>query len=756
MTTQKPKIEEINIKDLVLTIFKKWYIFVIIGICAISIAFYSILTTPPTYSTEGTIIMPSKNDALSAAMKQFSLASFLFNAEKSVDDEMIILKSKNISQQLVEVLDLQADCFYKKKFGCMTELYKNEPIKIKYPDNFKQTMIGLFEIKIIKKQNNWDIQITQNLGRNKIKHKETINSLDQPIQTQWGEFLFTERPEFIDKLFPNYHLEFKIAPLKTKVEQYNSQIIISASSKKANAINISIIGNNITKNETIINTVIELYQQFHFEQQIQNTIKLDNFISERISIIDQELAIIEKKIEEFRINKNLANIELQSESALESSREYSKLLTEVDMEFTTMSFIEKFIKESDQLELIPTNTGITDEALANLIITHNNNLIEYLRLNNSVTNTNPYLLQLKEQIILSRKNILQTITNMKESSNLKRQDIIKRSEKIEQQIKDVPSIEREYIAITREQEIKHKLYLFLLEKREELQFAMSSNNSTNIIIDKAYTLDKIISPNKKTILLVAVFLTIIIGLAYIFINSFLDKKILNIDQLTKTAISPILGIIPNSKKTQQINNSENKKLVETFRSIRSNIQIANKKATDKKTILLTSTKSTEGKSFTAMNLALSFANMKKQSILVCLDINQSTINKSLKLNNNIGIAEYLNDQNSINDITQKYNDHLDVISFGSKQENTSDLLDFNKLNLLFTHLKNSYEHIIIDSAPLSTSTDTLLLEHYADNIIFICQKDKTKKSDIEKLNTLIEESKLNNVSIIFNTIQNIE
>ena len=98
MTTQKPKIEEINIKDLVLTILKKWYIFVIIGICAISIAFYSILTTPPTYSTEGTIIMPSKNDALSAAMKQFSLASFLFNAEKSVDDEMIILKSKNISQ----------------------------------------------------------------------------------------------------------------------------------------------------------------------------------------------------------------------------------------------------------------------------------------------------------------------------------------------------------------------------------------------------------------------------------------------------------------------------------------------------------------------------------------------------------------------------------------------------------------------------------------------------------------------------------
>ena len=142
MTNRKQStIEEIDLQELVIAILRKWYIFVITGILALSWALYSIRSTAPSYLTEGIIIIQEKDDALSVAMQQFSLASFLFNSEKKVDDEIIILKSKNISQQMVEKLDLQIRSYYKKRLGAEIELYKNEPIQITYPEDFRQKMI---------------------------------------------------------------------------------------------------------------------------------------------------------------------------------------------------------------------------------------------------------------------------------------------------------------------------------------------------------------------------------------------------------------------------------------------------------------------------------------------------------------------------------------------------------------------------------------------------------------------------------------
>ena len=759
MTNRKQStIEEIDLQELVIAILRKWYIFVITGILALSWALYSIRSTAPSYLTEGIIIIQEKDDALSVAMQQFSLASFLFNSEKKVDDEIIILKSKNISQQMVEKLDLQIRSYYKKRLGAEIELYKNEPIQITYPEDFRQKTKGL-TIEVKKKDDNkWIFEFIQEVGYKKIKQKYVLTDLSKPIDTQWGKFSFIEKQEFIDSKYSNYNLTYKILPLKSSIELYNSLLNISASNKKANAINISIIGGNKIKNETIVNTIIELYQQFNFEQTLQNTIKLESFISERIDIIDKELQIIESKIENFRVNNNLADLKLQAESALESSREYSKLLTEVDMEFTVMSFIEKFLVESNELELIPTNTGITDEVLSKLIITHNNDVMEYLRLTRSTTENNPYAHQLKEKIILSRKNILQTITNMKEGAVLRREDIVRRNEEINKQINDVPIIEREYVSIKREQEIKHKLYLFLLQKKEETQFAMSSTNTTEMVVDKAYTFESAVAPKPKIALLIAIIITIIIGLGYVYIESLFDKKILNKTQLSKNTNIPIIGVIPNMndlEETEIIGDSRYEIGTEAFRAIRTNIQLSNKLKPNNKTLLITSTTNDDGKSFIAINIALSFANLKRKTILIGLNMRQPSLSKYLNLDNSIGMSEYLNNECNINNIIQKHhnNEYLDVITSGAIPNNPTELLNSDNLNTLFSHLREQYDYIIIDSAPISLVSDSLLLDNYTDNVLFICKKNLTKVSQIKTLNELVCNKLLNNVSIIFNGVK---
>ena len=756
MTPNKQiSIEEIDFKKVLIRILKKWYIFAIVGIIAIAFSTYKILSTSPTYLTEASIIIPTQDDALASTMKQFSLASHLLSSKKEVNDEIVILKSKNILQDLIEILDLQTTSTYTKRFGKQIELYKNEPIAITLPENFKQNIINTYTIDIKKqKQNKWDITITQKVGLFKIKHKSTLTTLDTPVKTQWGEFCFTEQNNFIDPQYPNYEVHYTIHPQKSSVQRYNSKISISLSSKKANAINIEIIGGNIQKNEIIVNTLIELYQQFCFDQKLQNTSKLESFLTDRINVFDQELKILEEKIENFRIDHNLTDILLESENSLTASLEYSKLLTEVDMELSVLAFIDTFLKETNELELIPTNTFETNETLSQLIITHNTNVQEYLKLTQTSTENNPYTIQLKKQILLSRKNILQTISNMKKGAEQKRSSINSKYTEINNKISNIPSIEKELLSMEREKEIKQKIYLFLLQKKEETQFVMTSSNSTGLIIDKAYTFANSITPNTKQTLCFAIIITILMSLCYIYIEYVLTKKICNKDQIKDLTTINIIGEITSPEQNNElefINKSNNEKEINSFRTIRTALQLINKEKAKNQTILITSTTNDSCNNYIAINLALSYANLKKKTILINLNLHNPT--KYEYLDNTKGISEYLwDDECQLTEIIQNHyqNQYLSLISSGCKIENPTEALSSDKLITLMDFLRNNFEYIIVDTTPITKETpDTLLLGSLANTTLFICKKKSTQKSDIKALNKFINDKLLNNVHIVF-------
>ena len=193
------------------------------------------------------------------------------------------------------------------------------------------------------------------------------------------------------------------------------------------------------------------------------------FIDERIEVVSQELVIIENEVEQYRVKEGLADLSAQAKITIETSKQYEQLLTSIDMEYNLMTFVENHILNSDLLDLIPSNTGINDPILSSLIVDYNNKVMEYLRLTRSTNENNPFISQLKDKILLTRQNILQTITNIKEGTEIRRKDIIERNKTLADNLSSVPTLEKEYIEIAREQGIKRNLYLFLLRKREDIQ-----------------------------------------------------------------------------------------------------------------------------------------------------------------------------------------------------------------------------------------------------------------------------------------------
>ncbi len=750
-------IDEIDVVELLLQLLRKWYVFVIFGFICVLLAIIAILRTTPEYYTESSVLIKQENN-MANGFANFEIAgissSDLLGASKAIEDELIIFKSKNIMTEMVSNLGLQTEISYRKEFGIYYDAYAKEPLIVICPDNYYATIKGSMSIDVKKKKDgSWKFKFTNKHKFKKTRETHLINSLNQTITTQWGDFRFIEIPENIDPKYPNYKIHYNIVSLKSRVSQYIQNIDISLANKKSNTIKVSTTGDNQEKNELVINKIVDLYNNDAISDKTEESMILSDFLKKRIELLVKELDTIETSVEQYRRHNNIANVEEQSKLIISTSNDYNKHITSLDIRYNTLSFIEEYINKSDSLALIPSNASTGDETLASMIVNYNNQIIEYLRLSRSTNKENPFVVQLKTKITLNRQNILQTLKNVKKSILMQKTEIERQNNTLLGEIQNIPTIEREYIEVAREQGVKRKLYLYLLQRLEETQLALASTDSSNKIIDRAYTDVEPVSPNKKLILILAIFLSGIISLLYIYAKSLFNNKIESKAMLTSLTKQTILSVIPSNKTDNSIVFPGQSPTTEMIRLLRSRIKTATKEL-GHNIILVTSTTSGEGKSFISSNLAVALSMTDKKVVIVDLNIHKPALAKYLKINNQFGITTYLSENgNSIEDLIKptKY-ENLDICLSGSAIPNASELLNTSRFEELIQELSKRYDYVIIDSASIDLTGDTFIIGTMADLTLYICRYKTTRKEHIEKLNKIAGENHLKNIFIILNDV----
>lgn len=715
-------IEEIDLLELAFKLLRKWYVFVVFGVLFSAFAIYYVFSTPSTYSTSGTVLIRSEQGIPNIMGIDASLASnFLdLGISSDVNNEKLIFQSKTLLGQLVTDLDLQTSSFYQKRLGGYHELYNNEPIVVVFPENYKQTIKGSLQIDIKKtKQSTWKINFKHKWRYKITKFKNELTDLSQAIETPWGTFGFIEDTTKIDPQYPNYKLRFITVSKKSRIDEYAKNIRVAISDKKAKALSISIEGNSIIKNETIVNKIIELYNQSNIDDKKQTSLATLNIIENRIKTVKNDLDIIDYKVEEYRVKNNLADLTTQAKLIIETTSTYEQTITEIEMAYTLVSFIENHILNSDTIELIP-NTNIEDGTLIELIAAYNTDVVEYLRLKRSTNENNPFISQLKNKILLTRDNILQTVKSTKEGLELQKEDCIKRNREINKQVSSIPTIEREFIELAQEQEIKRTIYIFLLQQYESLQTSLVSNSNSSRIIDYAYTSEQRIAPRKSISLFIAIFMAGLCGLIYILLESFFNTKITDRTELSSSTKNKIIASIPSAKESI-ISQNSNDLLNQAFRSLRTDLILTNNKI-----ILITNSKAEKNNTNIALNTALSFTFLKKKVAFI------DVINK-------------------IDDVEQYYkdNNYLNIFPIEESNTNISDLLASENFNNFIQNIQNEYDYIIINSTPIE-SDSFLILNKLANISLFICTKNVTERKKIRYLESLIDSNKINNIAIVMN------
>ena len=409
-----------------------------------------------------------------------------------------------------------------------------------------------------------------------------------------------------------------------------------------------------------------------------------------------------------------------------------------------MEFLQNYINNpANANEVIPANVGLQDQNLTSVIDQYNTMIIERKRLLRTSSENNPAVVNMNTGIEAMRKSVHTTVQSVLKGLQIAKADLDRQAKRLENRISDAPQQEKEFLTISRQQEIKATLYIMLLQKREENAITLAATANNGRIIEKPLPDKYPVSPKKKIIALAALVIGLGLPVGFVYLRDLLKYKIETREDVEKITDVPIIAELPTATKPEHgaivIRENHNNIMEEMFRGLRTNLLFVLEK--NQKVILFSSTQPGEGKSFVAGNTAVSLAFLGKKVVIVGMDIRKPGLNKVFNLSRRAeGITNYLSDPDNVNlfDMIQKsdISENLDILPGGKAIE----------------LLKEKYDYVILDTAPIGMVTDTAIIGRVADACVYVCRADVTPKAGYEFINVLKREKKFPKLVTVINDI----
>ena len=643
--------------------------------------------------------MTKKVDAMSE-MAVFSDLD-LFGSSGNLENEIEILKSRKLASAVAKNLQLNKKYIIK---GSVTgfhahEYFKNTPIIINHSinDSLLYASGGNFELTIVDNQS-YTLSETdgENFGKKKFGEKNS---------TSIGEIIVSKTDKFKD-VFISKNFTIQVSKLNRTISTLKNSISISTVNKNASVLEISTKGPVIDKNNAIINELIQQHELDQLKDQNQISEKTRDFIKERMEFISKELSAVDNANQKFKTDNKLTDVSSDAQLLLTKASEIEKQIIERTIQLELTNYMNDFINQHDDVEtLLPSNLGIEDISIATMTQSYNALVLERNKLLIGSSEQNPSITKLTGQINSIKTSLENSLQNIVSASNIELNALKKKANIYSSQLASVPGYEKEYRDIARQQQIKETLYLYLLQKREENEIALSANIANTKVIDHAYSNGIPISPKKKIVYLGALLLGLLIPAGTIYLRDLLDNKVHSKKDLEKYNL-PHLANIPLSKENEKLValNNPRSVLSEAFRILRTNVSFLFDGTKEKgNTLFVTSTIAAEGKTFVSLNIAHSLALTGKKVVVVGLDLRAPKLLQYLDLPlSKKGASDYIvNHQLTIEDVTFAIpgTENLDIIASGTTPPNPSELLMKPRLNELFEKLKLEYDYIVVDTAP---------------------------------------------------------
>ncbi len=756
-----PQEEGINIVALILKYLSYWPWFVISAIVCVIAAFIFLRYQTPVYEVNSSVLIKeedkkSSNNSPLAAIQDLGM----FSMSNNFDNEIEIIHSRTLIRKVVNTLGLYIRTNEVRSLGYNYALYRNIPVKVYMSPEEAEKLEGNVRLEYkYAPEGTVSVEARYTINGKKEHSKETFDKLPAVLNTPVGAIAFTRNDSVAAPEKETTYETFISSPTATAAA-YTTALTVSPSSKTTTIAKLSVKGPNVDCLTDFINCLVALYNRDANDEKNEVAQKTAEFIEERIGIINSELGHTENQLANFKQRSGLTNLSSDAQLALQENSEYQKRRVENENQIQLVKFLRNYINDpQNKNEVIPANVGLEDQNLGSAIDMYNSTLMERRRLLLTSSENNPAVIKLNANLESLRKGVSTTVDAVLSGLNITKKDLERQNRKFEAKISNAPQQEKEFLTISRQQEIKAQLYVMLLQKREENAITLAATANNGRIIESPLASNSPVSPKKSIILLAALVVGCAIPVGLLFLINLLHYKIETREDIEDITKLPVIGDIPATTTGNNgavvVHENKNDLMEEVFRSIRTNIQYMLKEG--QKVILYTSTRSGEGKSFSASNLACSFAFMGKKVVIVGLDIRKPGLNRVFKLSRKErGITQYLNnpEQEDLLSLCQqsKVSPNLYILPGGAVPPNPTELVARPTLEKAINILRDNFDYVILDTAPIGMVTDTQLIARCADVSVYVCRSGYTQKSEFHLINEIEENHRLPNPCVLLNGI----
>lgn len=762
----------LDLREQIEKYLRHWKWFALAIILSFVYTFFNLNFTRPSYKATAKIKIKDENSGDRSTLSAFKDMSSIMGAptQDKVEDEIEVIKSKTLVAAAISSLKLNIQFFTEKNkisdfldsnLGFNTEHYEKEnyenpPLDLNFfiSDSALSKVASDFIIRV-----NSDSQYTfSTVDKSVVK----TQSFGEKITTNFGDLIILPNVDFRENKLIGTNIFVSISPVKKLADAYLDGLKVEPKAERSNVLSLEITTSNKKKTEDFLNELVHKYNLRAIRLKEELSEKTSEFVSERLLKIEKELSDVDEDVEGVKSKFGASSVASSAGLNMQAAKQVEQQKNQTGTQLDQIKQVKEIVATKGKNEMIP-SVGINDPNVAASVVKYNELLAaKNTRLKGGSTEKNPIVVALDDQLKSLETSINQGLSSAESSTKIAFDNLSQQYSLAQSRIYGAPEQETQIRGVTRKQQTKEQLYLYLLQKREETAITLGVADPNAKIIDKAEGKPGKVAPNKKVAYLFALIIALLIPFSIFYLKDILDSKIHTREDIEKVLSIPIIGDIPKleGKKTRYlIKKEDHSGIAEAFRILRTNISFILPKTAENnnngKVIFVTSSIAHEGKSLVSTNLGTALSHANKKTIILGLDIRAPKIEPYIGVRSKQGVTNYIiNSDIKPRDlvVAAPNNENLDIITSGDLAPNPAELLMNARIKELFDFAKENYEYVIVDTAAFSMVTDTLLLSKFADAFIYVIRANFLDKRMLKYVNFLYKEQRLPNMALLLNGV----
>lgn len=740
--------QDIDYVKIVKIVVSRWYWVASSIIIALIVAYIYLWYTPQTFSTTASLKFEEKRSEISELLS----ARAAYDRTNKMQSEQFVIRSREVLVNAISELDYQIS-FYLKGRVRTSDVYPQKPLNIfvieKDSTKFTRTLfeyepVDSRSFNLSYEENGQEISKTYQNGQiisvPGIKFKiynNTFSEGNNPIYC----FKFNDQSSFLGRIASGLNM---------------------SETKGTNILSLSQTDTNPFFATDVLNAILRSYVSYDRKQKTVSATQTINFIDTLQQTMYKAVRSSGSELERFKVANKMLDISAAGQDVMKKLTDLETEKSNLNLQGLFINQLEKEIVNNKNLNAINYNLqGITDPMLGSLLTQYNELLLKRGETLSTYKASSDKVQEIDQQILDIKSAFVSNANSQRQKNQKSIAFLDQQIASIKQTFNTIPKAEHELINLTSNATINQKVYSYLAEKKLEAQISKAAITAGATIVDQALLNTRAIAPIHKKTYISAFIIGLVLGVGLIFLVRMLNPFIFDKETIESLTTIPIIGVIRKYQDTvdednRQILSIKNPKslFAESVRSVRTNLSFL---ASEKKSkiVCITSEISGEGKSFTTVNLASTLSLIDKKVIVIAADLRRSKLQHTFKVSNLKGLSSYLSNQAELSEITFATEvENLSFIPAGPVPPNPSELLYSDKMKNLLELLTQSYDFVIVDSAPVGLVSDAIPLIRMADVNLFVIRSGVSRYQAASVPERLSKEFNLSNIAIILNAFDN--